>query len=138
SQLGGTPGPIVAYLPEEGTDEARVLAQRFALGTSISSDVHRLASGTEIAHAVSGAGAPGAVAMVGFSASVAAKVVRLEDEPAPSVVSIADQRYPLSVAITVQNGGAGRPLADALVKFARSNAAQAIVSQDGFISKRGY
>ena len=138
SQLGGVPGPIEAYLPEDGTDEARLLAQRFSLGTSIADAVRRLPSGAEIAHAVTGPGAPGAIGMVGFSASLAAKVVRLEDEPVPSVVSIADQRYPLSVGITVQSIGEGRPLADALVRFARSPAAQPIVAQAGFISKRGY
>jgi PBP superfamily domain len=138
-ELGEAPGPIVAILPEEGTDEAQVLAQKFALGTSVGANIRRLSTGAEIVRAVTSASGRRAIGMVAFSASVVAKVVKLDGAPAPSVLSIGDQRYPLAVAITVQgDGSAHRPVADGLVRYARSDAAQSLVSQDGFVPKKGF
>ena len=137
-ELGGKPGPIVAYLTEEGTDEAQVLSQKFALGSSVGPGVRRFSTGAEIVKAVTSAGGRNAIGMVAFSDSVAAKVVKLDNAPAPSALSIGDQRYPLSVAITVQTDGtAHRSVADRLVRYAHSDAAQSIVSQDGFVTKKG-
>jgi hypothetical protein len=139
SELGGRPGPITAILPNQGTDEALTLAQRFLLGSSVGANVRRLPSGAEIVRAVTSANGRGAIGMVAFSAAVPAKVIKLDGAPAPSVMSIGDQRYPLAVAVTVDTDGPARvPAAAGLVRYARSESAQSIVSQDGFVPKKGF
>jgi PBP superfamily domain len=139
SELGRAPGPITALLPDDGTDEAQTLAQRFLLGSSVGANVRRVPSGAEIVRAVTSANGRGAIGMVAFSAAVPAKVVKLDGAPAPSVMSIGDQRYPLAVAVTVDADGPARlPAAAGLVRYARSESAQSIVSQDGFVPKKGF
>ena len=139
SQLGQAAGPIEAVLPEDGTDEAQVLAQRLLLGSSVGANVRRVASGADIVRAVTAAGGRRAIGMVAFSAAVPAKVVTLDAAPAPSVISIGAQRYPLSVAVTVAPEGTSHlATVVGLVRFARSESAQTILSQDGFVPKKGF
>lgn len=139
AQVGGAPGPLAAVMPDTASDEARMLDKTLFRGLKIGAAVLRVASSADVVRTVVSGTGRGTVGLVAFSAAVPAKVIRLAGEPAPSPISIADASYPLSVAIGVEKSGASAgPQAGALVKYARSDDAQTLVSRDGLVPKKGF
>ncbi|MFN2459683.1 MAG: substrate-binding domain-containing protein [Candidatus Velthaea sp.] len=137
SQVGGAAGRIVPVLPPEGTDEVKALAN-LTRRTNAGSNVRRFDSSAEVTHAVAAAAGRRFIGFVAFSSAVPAKVVRLDALPAPSAVTIAAHRYPLAVDVVVQPTAEATPLTSALIAYARSDDAQAIVTRDGFVAQRGF
>lgn len=134
SEFGEPPGRIVAIAPADATDEADALARTLLAHQRIGRSVRRLPSSADVVRAVVSPAGRGTIGLVAFSAAVPAKVIALASLPAPSSLTIGDRRYPLSVALSVESAsraGAG------LAAYARSDAAQAIVSRDGFVPKKG-
>lgn len=139
SQLGSGSGTISAIVPDDGTDEAAVLAKQILNGAPLARNVRRAASTADVVAAVSGTRGRTLIGVAAFSGAVPAKVVALGSGATPSVISIAGQRYPLAVAITVEATGAAPPAeATNLIRYVHSDVVQTIVSQDGLIPLRGY
>lgn len=137
SQLHDGAGPIVAMLPEDGTDEAKLAETTLLGGTKAGSHVKRLSSSAAVTRAVAAASGRRTIGIVAFSAAPPAKVLSLDSSTPPSAVSIADHRYPYSVAIAVAHE-TNNASAVALTQFIRSDAVQSIVVRDGYIAKEGF
>lgn len=137
SALGGKAAPIVALMPEDGSDEAVMLYSGLLHGVRIGSNVVRLPASTDVTRSVVRADKRGAIGLVAFGEAVPAKVLTLGVNLAPSPLSIAEHRYPHSLSVIVGVDGAPRDAATALVQYARSEEAQAIVSRSGLVSKKG-
>lgn len=137
SAVGGTPGRIVAMLPAEGSDEAALLAGGLLRGVRIGASIVRLPTSAAVVRAVVRADKPGALALVAFGEAVPAKVLTLGESATPNPLSIVEGRYPLSLSVTVGVDGNARDSATALVQYARSEEAQAIVLRSGLVSKKG-
>jgi hypothetical protein len=132
SSIGGSSRPIVAYLPVDATDEARIVAETLMKGAPIGTSVVRLPSSADVVRAVVAANGSGAIGLVAFSAAVPGKVVALAGFPTPSTLSISDERYPLSVELTIASADANHYwAASPLLAYARSEAAKTIAVQDG-------
>lgn len=138
AQVGGEPGPIVALLPGDATDEARALAATLLRDAPPGGGVRRLPFSADVVREVASASGRRAIGLVAFSAAVPAKVLALGDAPAPSVLSIAEHRYPLALAVTVEPGDSPRGGAAGLIDYAHSEQAQAIVVRDGLIARKGF
>jgi hypothetical protein len=138
SQLGDQPGAIVALLPDDVSDELRVLRSSTFRGLTISSGVHREASSAAIVHRVASASGRRLIGLVTFSGAVPAKVVALGSATPPSTLSIADRRYPLSFDVMV---GSDLPApsdeAAKFIAYARSDEAQTVVARAAFVGKKG-
>lgn len=139
SQVGTGHGPIAIVVPDESTDEGRLVLKEI-LGTArLGSKVKRVASTADVVSRVAGAHGRNVLGIAAFSGAVPAKVLRLGAAPPPSLLSIADRRYPLAVAIGVETAGAAPPPeATTLVRYARSEEAQAIAARDGLVPLKGY
>jgi len=139
SQLGGGAGPIVAVVPEDGSDEAAVLARQLLFGVPLGRNVRRVTSTADVVAAVAGTQGRRLIGVAAFSGAVPAKVLSLTPGTPPSVVSIGAGRYPMTVAIGVEAAGAAPPAeATDLVRYARSDVARTIVVQDGLVPLKGY
>jgi len=139
SQLGASPGPIGAVVPEDGSDEAGVLAKQLLFGVPLGRNVRRVTSTADVVALVAGTQGRQLIGIAAFSGAVPAKVISLTPGKPPSVVSIGEGRYPLAVAIGVEAAGAAPPPeATNLVRYARSDVARAIVVQDGLVPSKGY
>lgn len=139
SQLGSSSGPIGAVVPEDGSDEAAVLAKQLLNGAPLGRNVRRVTSTADVVAAVAGTQGRLLIGVATFSGAVPAKVVSLAPGQPPSVVSIGEGRYPLAVAIGVEAAGAAPPAeATDLVRYARSDVARTIVIQDGLVPLKGY
>jgi hypothetical protein len=139
SELGMPPGPIVAILPEAGSDEAKALASWLFFGVSIDRAVRRGHSSADVTAAVTGSDAASrnAIGLVTFSATAAAKVVPLTNLPEPSVLSIASGRYPYTLAITVRAASAhSAGDAEGLLTYARSSDGAAILVKNGLVPRK--
>jgi hypothetical protein len=138
SQLGDQPGAIVAFLPDDGSDEVHVLRSSTFRGLTISSGVRREASSAAIVRRVASASGRRLIGLVTFSGAVPAKVVALGSATAPSTLSIADRRYPLSFDVMV---GSDLPTpsdeAAKFIAYARSDEAQTVVARAAFVGKKG-
>ncbi|MGP6158509.1 MAG: substrate-binding domain-containing protein [Vulcanimicrobiaceae bacterium] len=138
SQLGGTPGPIVAKLPDETGDEAQLLSTTLLGGVKTSPDVARLPSSSDVVRAVSSASGRNMIGLVAFSQAVPGKVLALGDSPVPSTLTIADHSYPLSVTVLVtSDDNAPDAKAAGLIKYARSADVQSLVVHSGLVAKEG-
>lgn len=136
SQLGGPPGPIVAMLAADGSDEAAAVGTKLMHGTGFGSSVQRLPNSRDITRAVVRADNLRAIGLVPFSQSDPGKVLTL-GTIAPSPLSIADSRYPLSLDVTVALEPAAHAQATAFAEYARSDDAQALVARSGLVPKKG-
>lgn len=138
SQLGGRPGPITVAAPAESSDEGAAIAHGILSGARAGAGVHRFDTSADVVAAVAGPRGRSSLGIVAFSGAVPAKVLRLGSAPAPSMISIADHGYPLTVAVVVEAvGTAPPPAATDLVRYARSDDAQAIVARDGLVPMKG-
>jgi hypothetical protein len=139
SQVGGRPGAIVAVVPDDGSDEARVISAMVMLGKPFGSHVIRVLSTREVVRSVSSPSGLRSIGIAPFSAATPAKVIALGNAPAPSPLSIADGHYPLSVRIMVESDLRFPPgAAAALIAFARSADANELVVGTDLVSKDGY
>lgn len=139
SQLGGRPGRILVAMPNEASDEGAAIGRAVLAGAHVASSVQRFGSTADVVAAVAGPRGRATLGVVAFSGAVPAKVLRLGSAPAPSMISISDQGYPLTVAIAVEAVGTAPPaLATGLVRYARSDDAQAIVARDGLVPLKGF
>lgn len=138
SQLGGRPGPITVAAPAETTDEGAAISHAILSGARAGSAVQRLDTSGDVVAAVAGPRGRTTLGIVAFSGAVPAKVLRLGSAPAPSMISIGNQGYPLTVAVVVEAVGTAPPAAATdLVRYARSDDAQAIVARDGLVPMKG-
>lgn len=137
AQIGGKPGKILAYAPAGGTDESADPLRALMQGEALGQNVQRLASSSDVTHAVVRPDSLGAIGLVAFSQSDPAKVLAI-DTTAPNPLSIAEGRYPFSVGVTVAVESSARPAAAALGGYARSDDAQPIAAHSGLITKRGF
>jgi hypothetical protein len=140
AQVGGPPGPIVAVLPNDASDEAKALASSLFYGMRMDRSLNRPANSTDVTRIVTGADrhGRGAIGLVAFSSAVPAKVIPLAYLPPPSVLSIASGRYPYTLTIGVEPGTAHvDPVAAGLVEFARSSAGAEIVAKNGLVARGG-
>lgn len=133
SKVGGSPAPIVAAIPPDGSDEARA-AQAF-LNEPIAPTVQR-SPASDILTLIAGPSGSHAIGFVPFSSAFGAKVVAISGSPAPSALSIAHEQYPLSVGLAVEsdfrepNAGASD-----LMAFARSHDAHLVMDRAQLITK---
>ena len=135
AQIGEPSAALVAYAPDDTSDEMRALADSVMRGTHVGSNVQRTPN-SAIVRAVASASGRRSIGLVPFSAAATAKVVAVGTAPEPSVLSIADGRYPMSFRVLVESDlRAPSPPAAALLRFARSNDAQSLVRRDGLIGK---
>jgi hypothetical protein len=135
-QLGARPGPIVAAVPDDASDEAHLTADRVTLGARLGPHVVRNLTAAQIVGLVSSPSGRGWIGLVPFSAALPAKVLALGKAPPPSTLSIADGRYPLSADIRVESDFRypSRPTAE-LIAFAHSAPAENAVARAGLITK---
>ncbi|WP_317996565.1 substrate-binding domain-containing protein [Vulcanimicrobium alpinum] len=139
SSLGDTPKPIIAMLPESGSDEVRVVQQTLLRGVKNASTVVHAPSTAAVVRAVAGASGRRFIGLVSFSGAVPGKVLAIGASTPPSVLSIADHRYPYSYDVMVGSDFRTPPAdAAALIAFARSDEVQAIVTHAGFIGRHGF
>ena len=136
SQLGARPGVIAAAVPEDSSDEARLVADRVMLGTPLGAHIVRNLTAAQITGLVSSPSGRGWIGLVPFSAALPAKVLALGKAPPPSTLSIAGGRYPLSTGIMVESDfrHPSSPTAG-LIAFAHSAAAEDVFARAGLISK---
>lgn len=141
SQVGGVAARIVPFLPENGSDEARIVSATLLRGTPPAPGVLKLTSSAEVVRAVTSASTAGrsAIGLVALSASPPAKVLALGSAPQPSPLAIAARRYPLTVTVTVRTEGSAKaPTTDGLMTYAYSGAAESLAIRDGFVTRRGF
>jgi hypothetical protein len=136
SAVGGPARPIAVYMPAEGTDEARVVAQMLLHATPVGSTVTRVPTSAAAVRAVTAASGGNAVALVAFSQAVPGKVVSLAGSPPPSVLSIGNGSYPLAVRVIAVPSDPDRAATGALMNFARSPDALQIAQRDGIVTGR--
>jgi hypothetical protein len=134
SELGGSPRAIVAKLPDDASDEARLLATTLLSGIKIAPGVERLPSSSDVVRAISSE--RGSIALVALSQADPAKVLPLGDS-IPNPLTIADHSYPLSIVIVAimvtSPGDAPDAKAASLIKYARSPGVQSIIVDKGLV-----
>jgi hypothetical protein len=134
SELGGSPGAIVAKLPDETSDEAQLLTTTLLSGLKIASGVERLPSSSDVVRYISSR--RDSIGLVALSQADPAKVLPLGDS-VPNPLTIADHSYPLSIAIVAITVTSPDDAPDAkamrLIKYARSPEAQSIVVDKGLV-----
>jgi phosphate transport system substrate-binding protein len=137
SQLGEQPGAIAALLPDDASDEVRILRSSVFRGLTIGAGVRREHSSAAIVRRVASASGRRLIGLATFSGAVPARVVAL-GSATPSTLSIAQGRYPLSFDVMV---GSDLPApsdeAAMLIAYARSDEAQTLVARAGFVGSRG-
>lgn len=139
AEVGGRHGKIVPMVTPDGSDEVELLAATLLYDGKLGSSVLRSQSSAAIVRAVAAPSGHDRVGIVAFSASAAAKIVKLAWLPAPSTLSIAEHRYPFSLGVTARPGRVARdPLVADLLAYAQSDAAQALVVRDGLVPKVGF
>jgi hypothetical protein len=139
SGVGGSSGAIEAYLPKNGTDEARALGGLLFHDAAVGDRVQRTDTSADVVRAVTSANGARRVGIVAFSGAVPAKVLALAGALPPSTLSIGDGRYPLSLAVEVESDlRSPAPDAAALLHFARSKSAQPVIVRTGLVAKDGF
>ncbi len=93
SQLGEQPGAIAALLPDDASDEFRILRSSVFRGLAIGANIHRLPSSAAVVRRVASASGRRLIGLATFSGAVPARVVAL-GSATPSTLSIAQGRYP--------------------------------------------
>jgi hypothetical protein len=133
SKIGATPAPIVAELPPDGSDEARVAQALF--NDAIAPSVRR-SSASDIVKFIASPSGKNAIGFVPFSSAHDAKVVAIAGAPPPSASSIAHDRYPLSIKL-IADSDFRHPNAGAsgLLAFARSHDAHLVLARADLITK---
>lgn len=133
SKVGAEAAPLVALIPPDGTDEARV-AKAF-LNEDIGPSVRRLPA-SEIVDFIASPNGKHAIGLVPFSSAANTKVVAIAGSPPASSSSIAHQRYLLSIGL-VADSDYRRPTAGAsgLIAFARSHDARVVLARADLITK---
>jgi hypothetical protein len=136
SQLGGPPGPIVAVVPPNGSDEAQAVASNVMGAQPFGAQVRRDIKTAGVARSVSSPSGARWIGVVPFSAALPAKVIALGSAPPPSPISIANGQYPIVVRILAESDFRfpSAPAAG-LIAFARSTDANRIIARDALISK---
>ncbi len=133
TSLHGANGPIVAYLPADATDEARLVSRALLNGAPVGSAVIRVPSSADAVRAVAAANGRNAIGMVAFSAAVPGKVLAIRTFAAPSILSISEGRYPLALGVTVNAWQIRDGSVPGLVAYATSDGAKAVAARDGFV-----
>jgi phosphate transport system substrate-binding protein len=140
SQLGGIPGQISLYLPDErsGTrvlfDEMVMRPRRLELADS----AERLDRHTDLADLVSVD--PGGIGLTSIAFARAARMLAIRREcgliSAPDRFSIKSEEYPLTRRLYLYGDTATQPVqARALAEYAVSDAAQPFIANAGFVDR---
>ena len=139
SQLGGRSGAILAVLPNDGSDEARILAETVMQRQNPGEHVMHAVSTAELVRSVTAPSGIRSIGISSFSGSSPAKVIAFEVAPPPSPLSIAANRYPMSVRIICESDFRSPSKAAAgLIAFALSNEGQRLVARTGLLSRDGF
>ena len=137
AQLGSRRATIEAFLPEDNSDEGRLLVASVFAGARIDQRVHRMPS-ADIVKAITGSRGRDGIGLVPFSSSVPAKVVALGSST-PSTLSIGNGKYPLSVDMLIDSDWRNpRPFVRDMIAFAHSPNGQAIVMHAGLVNDAGH
>jgi hypothetical protein len=83
SQIGTGSGPIDVVIPDENTDEDKVLSKQILAGAKLAHTVRRVGSSADVVALVSGTQGRKMVGIASFSGAVPAKVVGGGCEPPP-------------------------------------------------------
>lgn len=133
SKVGAAPGPIVAMIPPDGSDEARVA--RAFLNQDIDPSVQRTST-SDIVKFIASPSGKNAIGLVPYSTAAAAKVVAIAGATPPSSASIANGQYPLSLGLVAESDyrhpNAG---ASSLIAFARTHDAHVILARADLTTK---
>ena len=133
ASMHGANKPIVVYLPENSTDEARIVSTAILHGAPVGSAVIRVPSSADAVRAVAAANGRNAIGMVAFSAAVPGKVLALHTFAAPSILSISEGRYPLALGVMVNAWRIRDGSVPGLLAYATSDGAKAVAARDGFV-----
>jgi ABC-type phosphate transport system substrate-binding protein len=133
TSLHGRNEPLAVYLPDDATDEARVVSSAILRGGPVGASVIRLPTSADVVRAVVAANGRNRIGMVAFSTAVPAKVLALHPFPAPSILSIGEKQYPLTIGVTINALKIGDQSVSNLLAYATTSDAKAVALRDGFV-----
>ncbi|MBQ0776633.1 MAG: substrate-binding domain-containing protein [Pseudomonas sp.] len=142
SALGGPDLPIQVYARDDrsgtwDTFKELVLAGKYTL----TGEARRYESNDQLSDDVSLN--PAGIGFAGFASVRSSKLLAISDGSAPALkpseLSVATEDYPLSRRLYLYTPGTtGKPLAQAFINYAQSQAGQDIVAQSGFFSQNPF
>lgn len=137
SRLGVSAGRIALHARDANSGTWDTFRSLVLGEAALHDSARRFESTLELARAVSAD--PAAIGFVGLAAIGEARAVPIADggeAMAPTAFGVAVEDYPLARRLYFYRAADASPLARAFVEFALSDAGQAVVERNGFVSQR--
>lgn len=140
AELGGNPGPISLYVPDERSGTRKVFEDLVLnpRGVSVAASAEPLEDHADLSDLVSID--PGGIGVTGFGFARGSRTLAIRQEcglvSAPTAFSMKTEEYPLGRRLYAYD--AGRPLpahAKAFLDYALSDAAQPVIAEAGFVDR---